>query len=229
MWTQDALHSAVYANCSTTTSPAEPSQAAVSPAALEQLRAWLDTIGWRNNATSNGTAASQRYTGLLQALSRCIADAGTDASLPEVITGSDILSQQPKFMRLRSSRQPLTWPSGLAGGSVAKASADAGSSSSSVYDAVADGFYYNPYGDGNMAGAAQPPDRKLKLRVGAPFDVTVQLYDVVGLPVTAGVYDGCVTFCWPYTSNVATPLRNTARDEGQSRTRVPSAAGCILL
>ncbi len=207
MWTQDALHSAVYANCSSS-STADPGQAAVSPAALEQLQAWLDTIGGNsNNATSNGTTASQRYISLMQALSRCVADTGMDASLPETMTGSDILSQQPKYMQLRSSKQPLTWPSGLAGGSVVKASADAGSSSR-VYDTVADGFYYNPYGDGNMAGAGQPPDRKLRLRVGAPFDVTVQLYDVVGLPVTAGVYVVRLPFVRPFAGRTQLHRKN---------------------
>ncbi len=85
-------------------------------------------------------------------------------------------------MRLRSSRQPLAVPPGL-GVNADSANAD---NSSSWMPGSADGFSYVLLQDGIGGGPAPPT--QLKLRAGAAFDISVQLYDIVGLPVTAGTY-----------------------------------------
>lgn len=173
IWTPDILHSAIYANCS---SPARPDVETLTSFATSRQAFLSFTTG----TGGDRTAAYQQYLGLREALAQCLpGDVLRDASDARVEATRHVLSQQPAAMRLKSSKQPLTVPSGLGGASAA-------GSGNSTAGAFADGFYYVPQqGDGDAA-----PVPELLLRPGAAFDVSVQLYDIVGLPIIAGKRSG---------------------------------------
>ncbi len=172
IWTQDAFHSAIYASCS---SPGSlNAQALTSFASSRQT--WLN-----RTVDPNGTrtTAYGQYLGLQEALLQCLPEGARSDQSPEAARYT--LSQQPATVRLKSSQQPLTLPSGLGGGGGGGGGTPTGSSNSAAA-AFADGFYYAAPGDSDE----EPTVRELLLRPGAPFDVSVQLYDAVGLPVIAG-------------------------------------------
>lgn len=175
IWTEDAFHSAIYASCSSSASlDAEVLTSFIS----SRLNRTADPHGTR-------TTAYQQYLGLQEALLQCLPGGARSDQSPE--DARYTLSQQPATMRLTSSQQPLTLPSALGGGG---GGMPAGNSNSTAA-AFADGFYYVAPGDRDE----EPAVRELLLRPGAPFDISVQLYDAVGLPVIAGewVVDMSVT------------------------------------
>ncbi len=180
LWTFGAFNS-IYANCTPSTAPDGGVPEAVAHLLRQQQQdsstaTISDTATTSNTTTSDANApddprvalpAAQRFLALQQALAQCAAGPGSNSSAAL----DRMLSLQPASVRLRSSRQP-----GLAG-----VWAGAGSE---VDGESTDGFGFQAQGTG---GAGITPPSRLRLRAGAPFDVAVQLYDVNGLPVSAGI------------------------------------------
>lgn len=177
VWTQDALHSAIYANCSATADGA--AEALMSFAARQQATPLPPAV----ELPATGAPAHGQHADVRKALLQCLPADEDKGFEPNAMTS--ILSQQPAAMRLQSSGQAVTLPPGLGVGDAFAGLNDISSGSTSVLEA-ADGFYYRyaaePEGGG--ASPARPPT--LKLRAGAAYDISVQLYDALGYPVVDG-------------------------------------------
>ncbi len=149
--------------------------------AYQQQASALEQEALRDDLTATLTAA-QRFLSLREALSQCVVPSSINSSAAL----DRMLSLQPASIRLRSSRQPGT--TGILAGATAT-TAGGLLGEGGVDGEAADGFAYQVNGLGE-AGGGGPAEHKLpsrlRLRPGAPFDVTVQLHDVNGLPVSAG-------------------------------------------